>query len=50
MQRLVPAFQSLYSQLTPQQQRMADQAFRTIAERAEAKASQRMQSRVAQHR
>jgi LTXXQ motif family protein len=44
MQRLVPAFQSLYSKLTPQQQQMADQTFRTDAERAQARASQRLQS------
>jgi len=44
MQRLVPAFQSLYSKLTQQQQQIADQTFRTTAERAQARASQRMQS------
>jgi len=44
MQRLVPIFQSLYSKLTPQQQQIADQTFRATAERAQARASQRMQS------
>lgn len=44
MQRLVPAFQGLYSALTPQQQQIADQTFRANAERAQSRASQRMQS------
>lgn len=48
MQRLVPAFESLYSKLTPQQQQLADQTFRTNAERAEAKVSQRVQSKLSQ--
>jgi len=47
MQRLVPAFQSLYSKLTPQQQ-IADQTFRASAERAQARASQRVQSKLSE--
>jgi hypothetical protein len=40
-QRLLPAFRSLYSELTPQQQEVADRVFRANAERGEARLSQR---------
>jgi hypothetical protein len=46
MQRLVPEFKTLYSKLTPQQQKIADQTFREHAERAQARFSQRMQSNL----
>jgi hypothetical protein len=35
MQRLVPAFQSLYAALSPQQQKLADNVFRDYEERRE---------------
>ena len=46
LQRLVPDFKSLYSKLTPQQKQIADQTFREHAERAQARVSEHMQSRL----
>jgi hypothetical protein len=45
MQQLVPAFQKLYAALSPAQQKTADQLFRDVSERAQARAQARTQKR-----
>ncbi|HEY6430848.1 MAG TPA: Spy/CpxP family protein refolding chaperone [Acetobacteraceae bacterium] len=41
MERLLPTFQQLYAELSPQQRQAADDMFRNYAERAPARVSQR---------
>lgn len=41
MQRLLPAFQQLYTELSPQQRQVADDMFRDYAERGPARVAQR---------
>jgi hypothetical protein len=41
MQRVLPEFQALYAQLSPQQQQAADQMFRNYSQRAQSRVSQR---------
>lgn len=41
MQRLLPAFQQLYAELSPQQRQAADDMFRNYADRTSARVSQR---------
>lgn len=45
MQQLVPAFQKLYAALSPAQQKTADELFRNVSERAQARSQARAQKR-----